>query len=136
MPKLTIDGGENRIYSAFKFFLYTLLAILAIYLRTGSTDIVYALSLSPGDLRHPDPRPICATSFDLSPREKAIFALLLLVCGWASVRVRSCGRSGHRSTTSSHRSTPRPMAPACAARACHRVADAPLRIVRYIAGLA
>jgi NADH:ubiquinone oxidoreductase subunit 4 (subunit M) len=56
MPKLTIDGGENQIYSAFKFFLYRLLAILAIYLRTGSTDIVYALSLSPGDLRHPDPR--------------------------------------------------------------------------------
>jgi NADH:ubiquinone oxidoreductase subunit 4 (subunit M) len=55
MPKLTIDGGENQIYSAFKFFLYRLLAILAIYLRTGSTDIVYALSLSPGDLRHPDP---------------------------------------------------------------------------------
>ena len=44
-------GGENRIYSAFKFFLYTLLgsvlmllAILAIYLRTGSTDIEYALN--------------------------------------------------------------------------------------------
>jgi NADH-quinone oxidoreductase subunit M len=52
-------GGENRIYSAFKFFLYTLLgsvlmllAILAIYLRTGSTDIEYALNhaslFSPG----------------------------------------------------------------------------------------
>jgi NADH-quinone oxidoreductase subunit M len=52
-------GGENRIYSAFKFFLYTLLgsvlmllAILAIYLRTGSTDIDYALNhaslFSPG----------------------------------------------------------------------------------------
>jgi NADH-quinone oxidoreductase subunit M len=46
-----IWGGENRIYSAFKFFLYTLLgsvlmllAILAIYLRTGSTDIEYALN--------------------------------------------------------------------------------------------
>jgi NADH-quinone oxidoreductase subunit M len=44
-------GGENRIYSAFKFFLYTLLgsvlmllAILAIYLQTGSTDIEYALN--------------------------------------------------------------------------------------------
>jgi NADH-quinone oxidoreductase subunit M len=44
-------GGDNRIYSAFKFFLYTLLgsvlmllAILAIYLRTGSTDIEYALN--------------------------------------------------------------------------------------------
>jgi NADH-quinone oxidoreductase subunit M len=44
-------GGDNRIYSAFKFFLYTLLgsvlmllAILAIYLQTGSTDIEYALN--------------------------------------------------------------------------------------------
>jgi NADH-quinone oxidoreductase subunit M len=44
-------GGENRIYSAFKFFLYTLLgsvlmllAILAIYMQTGSTDIEYSLS--------------------------------------------------------------------------------------------
>ena len=44
-------GGENRIYSAFKFFLYTflgsvlmLLAVLAIYLQTGSTDIEYVLS--------------------------------------------------------------------------------------------
>jgi NADH-quinone oxidoreductase subunit M len=44
-------GGENRIYSAFKFFLYTLLgsvlmllAILAIYMQTGSTDIEYALN--------------------------------------------------------------------------------------------
>ncbi len=39
-------GGERRVYSAFKFFLYTLtgsvlmlLAILAIYYQTGSTDI-------------------------------------------------------------------------------------------------
>jgi len=39
-------GGERRVYSAFKFFLYTLagsvlmlLAILAIYLVTGTTDI-------------------------------------------------------------------------------------------------
>jgi NADH-quinone oxidoreductase subunit M len=46
-----IWGAENRIYSAFKFFLYTflgsvlmLLAILAIYLHTGSTDIEYALN--------------------------------------------------------------------------------------------
>ncbi len=44
-------GGDNRVYSAFKFFLYTLLgsvlmllAILAVYLQTGSTDIEYALS--------------------------------------------------------------------------------------------
>jgi NADH-quinone oxidoreductase subunit M len=54
-----IWGGENRVYSAFKFFLYTLLgsvlmllAVLAVYLQTGSTDIEYALnhisSFSPG----------------------------------------------------------------------------------------
>ncbi|MGH7044838.1 MAG: NADH-quinone oxidoreductase subunit M [Stellaceae bacterium] len=48
-----IWGGDNRIYSAFKFFLYTLLgsvlmllAILAIYFVTGTTDIVYALNHS------------------------------------------------------------------------------------------
>ncbi len=41
-----IWGGPRRIYSAFKFFLYTLLgsvlfliAILAMYLQTGTTDI-------------------------------------------------------------------------------------------------
>ena len=46
-----IWGGENRIYSAFKFFLYTflgsvlmLLGILIVYLQTGSTDIEYALN--------------------------------------------------------------------------------------------
>jgi NADH-quinone oxidoreductase subunit M len=46
-----IWGGSRRIYSAFKFFLYTLLgsvlmllAILAIYFKTGTTDIVYALN--------------------------------------------------------------------------------------------
>jgi NADH-quinone oxidoreductase subunit M len=46
-----IWGGENRIYSAFKFFLYTflgsvlmLLAVIAVYLQTGSTDIEYALN--------------------------------------------------------------------------------------------
>jgi NADH-quinone oxidoreductase subunit M len=54
VPMFLIIGvwdGENRIYSAFKFCLYTLLgsvlmllAILAIYLRTGSTDIEYALN--------------------------------------------------------------------------------------------
>ncbi|MCG8440590.1 MAG: NADH-quinone oxidoreductase subunit M, partial [Caulobacterales bacterium] len=39
-------GGANRIYAAFKFFLYTLagsllmlVAIIAIYLQTGTTDI-------------------------------------------------------------------------------------------------
>ncbi|MBB3065862.1 NADH-quinone oxidoreductase subunit M [Limibacillus halophilus] len=39
-------GGQRRVYAAFKFFLYTLagsvlmlLAILAIYLETGTTDI-------------------------------------------------------------------------------------------------
>ncbi len=41
-----IWGGERRVYSAFKFFLYTLtgsvlllLAVLAIYLTAGTTDI-------------------------------------------------------------------------------------------------
>jgi NADH-quinone oxidoreductase subunit M len=44
-------GGPRRIYSAFKFFLYTLLgsvlsllAIIAVYLQTGSTDITVALA--------------------------------------------------------------------------------------------
>jgi NADH-quinone oxidoreductase subunit M len=44
-------GGPRRVYSAFKFFLYTLLgsvlmllAILAIYYQVGSTDIVAALN--------------------------------------------------------------------------------------------
>ncbi len=43
-----IWGGERRVYSAFKFFLYTLLgsvlmlvAIISIYWFTGSTDITY-----------------------------------------------------------------------------------------------
>jgi NADH-quinone oxidoreductase subunit M len=46
-------GGSNRIYSAFKFFLYTLLgsvlmllAVLAVYFETGTTDIVIALNHS------------------------------------------------------------------------------------------
>jgi NADH-quinone oxidoreductase subunit M len=46
-----IWGHGNRVYAAFKFFLYTflgsvlmLLAILVIYLQTGSTDIELALS--------------------------------------------------------------------------------------------
>ncbi len=46
-----IWGGDNRIYSAFKFFLFTLLgsvlmllAILTIYMQTGSTDIQVALN--------------------------------------------------------------------------------------------
>lgn len=41
-----IWGGDNRVYAAFKFFLYTLLgsvlllvALLYIYLKTGTTDI-------------------------------------------------------------------------------------------------
>jgi NADH-quinone oxidoreductase subunit M len=54
-----IWGGSNRIYSAFKFFLYTLLgsvvmllAVLAVYFETGTTDIVVALSHQfPGDLQ-------------------------------------------------------------------------------------
>jgi NADH-quinone oxidoreductase subunit M len=44
-------GGENRVYSAFKFFLFTLLgsvlmllAILTVYMQTGSTDIQVALN--------------------------------------------------------------------------------------------
>jgi len=43
-------GGQRRIYAAFKFFLYTLLgsvlmllAILAMYLKTGTTDMVVML---------------------------------------------------------------------------------------------
>ena len=46
-------GGANRVYSAFKFFLYTLLgsvlmllAILAVYYQTGTTDIEAALTHS------------------------------------------------------------------------------------------
>jgi len=42
-----IWGGERRVYSAFKFFLYTLLgsvlmlvAIIAIYWMTGTTDVI------------------------------------------------------------------------------------------------
>ena len=44
-------GGPRRVYAAFKFFLYTflgsilmLLAVLAIYFQTGSTDIEVALT--------------------------------------------------------------------------------------------
>ena len=47
-----IWGGERRVYSAFKFFLYTLLgsvlmlvAIISIYWFTGSTDITYLYNL-------------------------------------------------------------------------------------------
>jgi len=43
-------GGQRRVYAAFKFFLYTLLgsvlmllAILAMYLKTGTTDLVVML---------------------------------------------------------------------------------------------
>ena len=46
-----IWGGERRVYSTFKFFLYTLagsvlmlLAIIAIYMKTGTTDITYLLN--------------------------------------------------------------------------------------------
>src|ERR1700743_1973861 len=45
-----IWGGPARVYAAFKFFLYTLfgsvlmlLAILAMYLKTGTTDLVVML---------------------------------------------------------------------------------------------
>jgi NADH-quinone oxidoreductase subunit M len=52
-------GGPRRIYSAFKFFLYTLLgsvlsllAIIGVYFQTGSTDITVALSHAfPPDLQ-------------------------------------------------------------------------------------
>ena len=44
-------GGPRRVYAAFKFFLYTLLgsvlmllAIIAVYFQTGSSDITVALS--------------------------------------------------------------------------------------------
>ncbi len=47
-----IWGGERRVYSAFKFFLYTLLgsvlmlvAIISIYWIAGTTDITYLYSL-------------------------------------------------------------------------------------------
>ena len=47
-----IWGGERRVYSAFKFFLYTLLgsvlmliAIISIYWVTGTTDITYLYSI-------------------------------------------------------------------------------------------
>jgi NADH-quinone oxidoreductase subunit M len=46
-------GGSNRIYSAFKFFLYTflgsilmLLGVIAVYFETGTTDITVALTHS------------------------------------------------------------------------------------------
>ncbi len=51
-----IWGGNRRVYSAFKFFLYTLLgsvlmliAIIAIYLTSGTTDVVklYDLGVNP-----------------------------------------------------------------------------------------
>jgi NADH-quinone oxidoreductase subunit M len=48
-----IWGASNRVYAAFKFFLYTLLgsvlsllAIIAVYYRTGNTDIEFALNHS------------------------------------------------------------------------------------------
>ncbi len=47
-----IWGGEKRVYSAFKFFLYTLLgsvlmlvAIISIYWITGTTDITYLYNI-------------------------------------------------------------------------------------------
>jgi len=52
-------GGPRRVYAAFKFFLYTLLgsvlmllAIIAVYFQTGTTDITVALTHSfPPDLQ-------------------------------------------------------------------------------------
>ena len=54
-----IWGGEQRIYATFKFFLYTLagsvlmlLAVLAIYVESGTTDITALLNYSlPADLQ-------------------------------------------------------------------------------------
>ncbi len=50
-----IWGGERRVYSAFKFFLYTLLgsvlmlvAIISIYWITGSTDVIKLYELGIG----------------------------------------------------------------------------------------
>ena len=47
-----IWGGDRRVYSAFKFFLYTLLgsvlmliAIISIYWITGTTDVTYLYSI-------------------------------------------------------------------------------------------
>ena len=47
-----IWGGERRVYSAFKFFLYTLLgsvlmliAIISIYWIAGTTDVTYLYSI-------------------------------------------------------------------------------------------
>jgi len=51
-----IWGGDKRVYSAFKFFLYTLLgsvlmlvAIISIYWITGTTDVIelYAMGIDP-----------------------------------------------------------------------------------------
>jgi NADH-quinone oxidoreductase subunit M len=50
-----IWGGKRRVYASFKFFLYTLLgsvlmllAIIAMYWQSGSTDIVALLQRQPG----------------------------------------------------------------------------------------
>jgi len=53
-------GGQRRVYAAFKFFLYTLtgsvlmlLAILAIYLQAGTTDVPTLLKYAlPGDIQY------------------------------------------------------------------------------------
>ncbi len=48
-------GGPRRVYASFKFFLYTLLgsvlmllAIIAMYWQSGTTDIIQLLSRNPG----------------------------------------------------------------------------------------
>ena len=50
-----IWGGQRRVYASFKFFLYTLLgsvlmliAIIAMYWQSGTTDIVALLARNPG----------------------------------------------------------------------------------------
>ena len=53
-------GGQRRVYAAFKFFLYTLtgsvlmlLAILAIYLQVGTTDVPTLLKYAlPGNIQY------------------------------------------------------------------------------------
>ena len=62
-----IWGGERRVYATFKFFLFTLagsvfmlLAIIAIYMETGTTNIIYLLQ------------------FDLAPSLQYIFWLAFL----------------------------------------------------------
>ena len=54
-----IWGGPKRVYSAFKFFLFTLLgsvlmlvAIISIYWIAGTTDLIKLLDRSSAFIRH------------------------------------------------------------------------------------